>query len=542
LGAGAVGFLCSTTMLAILIARTAFAPVIDPGDSGDPPPCAAKCVEPPRGKKCEAAILEYIATGCASSCSDNDKARVLQLGAEHCENDEGEGDEPLICDWESDSAGPASLAAQQCHASMTQECRDYLGGLGGKLGDLSTVCSCYKAADEAEARAATCAPTAGARTVAQVYESCVNPPPACYDEPCSGTCPAAVANSAWWESLSPTCRGLMSSDGLDDWQSLCRCYTSGVSAVGATCSGLGSIPGAGTTEEIYEACLATMPGDEGDEGDSSSRDGPCCVEHMFSEAGAVEWTTCYGGRSPWEASTMTDLCTAGHSEAGAAAPTFRDCSQSALDAGSCGSAGACAECSAFDIPTGKYFANVGYTSCPESVVSAVLYEGANGGQCQEPFRAGDDEEEPPPPCIQTCTAPPESCAEYLTMITDGCASTCDDILKAGFGASIGCLPDGSPAPSGDCSCYEANGAFTSPLAFCYDPAGCWATSEESLPTLLEAREITSLQDYDCSSYATEGRTAFYHVKFCYEAYKCYAYNGAGSPELLGDASCPAPAP
>ena len=46
----------------------------------------------------------------------------------------------------------------------------------------------------------------------------------------------------------------------------------------------------------------------------------CCVEHQFSATGEVESTTCNGGRSPWDYSTMTDLCTAGYSEYGAAAP------------------------------------------------------------------------------------------------------------------------------------------------------------------------------------------------------------------------------
>ena len=32
----------------------------------------------------------------------------------------------------------------------------------------------------------------------------------------------------------------------------------------------------------------------------------CCVEHQFSATGEVESTTCNGGRSPWDASTMTE--------------------------------------------------------------------------------------------------------------------------------------------------------------------------------------------------------------------------------------------
>ena len=115
----------------------------------------------------------------------------------------------------------------------------------------------------------------------------------------------------------------------------------------------------------------------------------CCVEHMFYASGEVASTTCFGGRSPWEASTMSDLCTAGHSDAGAMAPPFRDCSQAAIDAGTCGTRygnmewDTCAECADFDIPTGYYFANVGYTSCPDWVVNAAYEEAAEGGQCVE---------------------------------------------------------------------------------------------------------------------------------------------------------------
>ncbi len=109
----------------------------------------------------------------------------------------------------------------------------------------------------------------------------------------------------------------------------------------------------------------------------------CCVEHAFHATGEVASTTCYGGRSPWEASTMSDLCTAGHSDTGAMAPPFRNCSQAAIDAGKCGTADwdTCAECADHDIPTGMFFANVGYTSCPDWVVDAAHEEAAEGGQC-----------------------------------------------------------------------------------------------------------------------------------------------------------------
>ena len=123
--------------------------------------------------------------------------------------------------------------------------------------------------------------------------------------------------------------------------------------------------------------------------------GPCCVEHAFHATGEVASTTCYGGRSPWEASTMSDLCTAGHSDTGAMAPPFRNCSQAAIDAGKCGTADwdTCAECADHDIPTGNFFANVGYTSCPDWVVDAAHEEAAEGGQCAPWFGYEDGDED-----------------------------------------------------------------------------------------------------------------------------------------------------
>ena len=107
----------------------------------------------------------------------------------------------------------------------------------------------------------------------------------------------------------------------------------------------------------------------------------CCVEHSYWANGEVMATTCYGGRSPWDAATMTDLCTAGYSEAGEVAPPFRDCRQEAIDSGNCGTGDwdTCAEC--VDHNVGSYFANVGYASCPDWVVDAMNAEGAAGGQC-----------------------------------------------------------------------------------------------------------------------------------------------------------------
>ena len=112
----------------------------------------------------------------------------------------------------------------------------------------------------------------------------------------------------------------------------------------------------------------------------------CCVEHSYWADGEVTGTTCSGGRSPWDASTMSDLCTAGYSEAGEWAPPFRDCSQAAIDADAgCGTADweTCAVCAEYGIPTGMFFANVGYASCPDWVVDAMNAEAENGGQCAE---------------------------------------------------------------------------------------------------------------------------------------------------------------
>ena len=112
----------------------------------------------------------------------------------------------------------------------------------------------------------------------------------------------------------------------------------------------------------------------------------CCVEHSYWADGEVTGTTCSGGRSPWDASTMSDLCTAGYSDAGEWAPPFRDCSQAAIDADAgCGTADweTCAQCAEYGIPTGMFFANVGYASCPDWVVDAMNAEAENGGQCAE---------------------------------------------------------------------------------------------------------------------------------------------------------------
>ena len=117
-------------------------------------------------------------------------------------------------------------------------------------------------------------------------------------------------------------------------------------------------------------------------------DGPCprpcrraASSTQFSATGEVESTTCNGGRSPWDYSTMTDLCTAGYSEYGAAAPPFRDCRQEAVDSGNCGTYEMCVECENWwDWAEGKYWANVGYEACPDWVVDAINAEGATGGQ------------------------------------------------------------------------------------------------------------------------------------------------------------------
>ena len=78
---------------------------------------------------------------------------------------------------------------------------------------------------------------------------------------------------------------------------------------------------------------------------------------------------------------MTELCTAGYSEAGDVAPPFRDCRQEAIDSGNCGTI-SCVECDdAGDWAEDKYWANVGYEACPDWVVDAMNAEGATGGQC-----------------------------------------------------------------------------------------------------------------------------------------------------------------
>ena len=99
---------------------------------------------------------------------------------------------------------------------------------------------------------------------------------------------------------------------------------------------------------------------------------------------------------------MSKLCTEGHSDAGAVAPAYRDCSQEALDAGRCGTGDwdTCAECVDDNIPTGTFFANVGYTSCPNSVVDAISENIADGGTCSHAWTKRKDvyRETWPTPC------------------------------------------------------------------------------------------------------------------------------------------------
>jgi len=111
--------------------------------------------------------------------------------------------------------------------------------------------------------------------------------------------------------------------------------------------------------------------------------GVCCVRHSFHATGEVANTTCRNGRSPWETETFSLFCTAGHSDAGAVAPVYRNCSQAAIDAGSCGTGGwrSCEECVDGNITRGTYFATVGYTSCPPWVVDAIHEDAADGGAC-----------------------------------------------------------------------------------------------------------------------------------------------------------------
>ena len=105
------------------------------------------------------------------------------------------------------------------------------------------------------------------------------------------------------------------------------------------------------------------------------------MEHSFHATGGGQHDV-YSGRCRGS-ETFSWYCTAGHSDAGAVAPAYRDCSQKALDAGRCGAGDwdTCAECADFDIPTGNYFANVGYTSCPNWVVDAISEDAADGGTC-----------------------------------------------------------------------------------------------------------------------------------------------------------------
>ena len=115
---------------------------------------------------------------------------------------------------------------------------------------------------------------------------------------------------------------------------------------------------------------------------------------------------------------MTDLCTAGYSEYGAAAPPFRDCRQEAVDSGNCGTYEMCVECENWwDWAEGKYWANVGYEACPDWVVDAMNAEGATGGACAAWTRDGV------PGCIKLYDVETDKC-EWETYEHSGDLDAC----------------------------------------------------------------------------------------------------------------------
>ena len=115
---------------------------------------------------------------------------------------------------------------------------------------------------------------------------------------------------------------------------------------------------------------------------------------------------------------MTELCTAGYSEAGEVAAPFRDCRQAAVDSGSCGTHEMCVECENWwDWAEGKYWANVGYEACPDWVVDAMNAEGATGGACAAWTRDGV------PGCIKLYDVETDKC-EWETYEHSGDLDAC----------------------------------------------------------------------------------------------------------------------
>ena len=182
---------------------------------------------------------------------------------------------------------------------------------------------------------------------------------------------------------------------------------------------------------------------------------------------------------------MAELCTEGHSHAGTAAPAFRDCSQAAIDAGRCGAGDWdwCGECTA-DLAghLGSYWANVGYTRCPDWAVAAMAEEARQGGQCKGHVDEGE----------------------------------------------------GRDARTSLCSCYsEYAYGVKAAEHFYYHTAGCWAyTHEDPPPTLLEARPFSA--SVDCRDLEESGKDVFWHPEYRYPPEDaCYEYSVSEDGSLTG---------
>ena len=88
-----------------------------------------------------------------------------------------------------------------------------------------------------------------------------------------------------------------------------------------------------------------------------------------------------------------------------------------------------------------FFANVGYTSCPDWVVDAAREEAAEGGQCAPWFEYEEEDDDDCTPGWHSI-----NCLDGTVMYGEGCASCGDCDLQdftAATGGLITCKRDGS---------------------------------------------------------------------------------------------------
>ena len=114
---------------------------------------------------------------------------------------------------------------------------------------------------------------------------------------------------------------------------------------------------------------------------------PCCVEHTFREVDGMPvpvQNQCFAGRNVFLQTTIASTCPLNNGLG--MQHIFRDCRAAALASGQChhwGDSWSCDEC--YDGLHGKhghFYANVGYASCPTTIVSDLLRQAqAPGWPC-----------------------------------------------------------------------------------------------------------------------------------------------------------------